>query len=99
VIQPATPVLSSAGLLSPLGGSTSIVPSAAMVAAAIPAGEPQPQAQTPKKKKAAPGVGTVAGGGAGAGTGGGPSGGGGGGTGKKRGRPPEGLPPVVVASA
>jgi transcriptional activator SPT7 len=92
VIQPATPTLSSAGLLSPLGGSVSIVPSAtAMVA--IPAGSPQPQAQTPKKKKAAPGVGTGVGGGAGAGTGGG------GGTGKKRGRPPEGLPPVVVASA
>jgi transcriptional activator SPT7 len=94
-----TPVLSNAGLLSPLGGSASFVPSTtAMVAATIPAGEPQPQAQTPKKKKAAPGVGTGAGG-AGAGTGGAPSGGGGGGTGKKRGRPPEGLPPVVVASA
>lgn len=92
VVQPATPALSSAGLLSPLGGSVSIVPSAtAMVAATIPAGSPQPQAQTPKKKKAAPGVGTGVGGGAGAGTGGG--------TGKKRGRPPEGLPPVVVASA
>ena len=100
VIQPATPVLSSAGLLSPLGGSASVVSSAtAMVTTAIPTGSPQPQTQTPKKKKAAAGVGSGAGGGAG-GTGGGPSGGGGGtGTGKKRGRPPEGLPPVVVASA
>jgi len=89
VMQPATPVLSSAGLLSPLG--VSVAPSAsAMVATTIPTGEPQPQAQTPKKKKATAGGGT--GGAGGAGTGGG-------GTGKKRGRPPEGLPPVVVASA
>jgi transcriptional activator SPT7 len=90
VMQPATPVLSSAGLLSPLG--VSVVPSAsAMVATTVPTGEPQPQAQTPKKKKATTGAGPGAAGGAGTG--------GGGGTGKKRGRPPEGLPPVVVASA
>jgi len=82
VMQPTTPVLSSAGLLSPLGG---------LVAPTISTGEPQPQAQTPKKKKATTGAGTGAAGGAGTG--------GGGGTGKKRGRPPEGLPPVVVASA
>jgi transcriptional activator SPT7 len=89
VMQPATPV-SGAGLLSPLG--VSVAPSSsAMVAATIPTGEPQPQAQTPKKKKATTGAGTGAAGGAGTG--------GGGGTGKKRGRPPEGLPPVVVASA
>jgi transcriptional activator SPT7 len=62
----------------------SVAPSAsAMVATTIPTGDAQPQAQTPKKKKATTGAGT----------------GGGGGTGKKRGRPPEGLPPVVVASA
>jgi len=90
VMQPATPVLGSAGLLSPLG--VSVAPSASgMVATSIPTGEPQPQAQTPKKKKATTGAGTGAAGGAGTG--------GGGGTGKKRGRPPEGLPPVVVASA
>jgi len=91
VIQPTTPVLSSAGLLSPHGGSALVAPSAtAMVATTISTGEPQPQPQTPKKKKAATGAG-----GAGTGTGGSS----GGGTGKKRGRPPEGLPPVVVASA
>ena len=90
-VMPATPVLSSAGLLSPLG--VSVPPSAsAMVATTIPTGELQPQAQTPKKK-ATTGAGTGAAGGAVAGTSGG------GGTGKKRGRPPEGLPPVVVASA
>jgi transcriptional activator SPT7 len=90
VMQPATPVLSSAGLLSPLGVSIA-APAPAMVATTIPTGELQPQAQTPKKKKATTGAGTGATGGAGTG--------GGGGTGKKRGRPPEGLPPVVVASA
>ena len=90
VMQPATPVLSSVSLLSPLG--VSVAPSApSMVASTIPTGEAQPQVQTPKKKKATTGAGTGAVGGAGAG--------GGGGTGKKRGRPPEGLPPVVVASA
>lgn len=97
VIQPATPVLSSAGLLSPLGGSAPVPSATAMVAAAIPVGSPQPQAQTPKKKKAAAGVGTGVGAGSGGGSGGGGTGGTG--TGKKRGRPPEGLPPVVVASA
>jgi hypothetical protein len=89
VMQPATPVLNSAGLLNPLG--VSVAPStSAMVTTTIPAGEPQSQAQTPKKKKATTGAGAGAAGGAGTG---------GGGTGKKRGRPPEGLPPVVVASA
>lgn len=87
VMQPVTPVLSSTGLLSPLG--VSVAPSASAMVATIPTGEPQPQAQTPKKKKATTGAGTGAAGGAGTG----------GGTGKKRGRPPEGLPPVVVASA
>jgi len=100
VVQPTTPVSSSSSLLSQLGGSTSTLSSTtSMAPAATPAGEPQPQSQTPKKKKAAPGAGSGAGGGAGgtgAGTGGGP---GGGSTNKKRGRPPEGLPPVVVASA
>jgi transcriptional activator SPT7 len=90
VMQPATPVLSSAGLLNPLGVSVA-APASAMVATTTPTGEPQPQAQTPKKKKATNGAGAGAAGGAGTG--------GGGGTGKKRGRPPEGLPPVVVASA
>jgi hypothetical protein len=91
VMQPATPVLSGPGLLSPRG--ISVAPSSsAMVATTIPTGEPQPQAQTPKKKKATTGAGTGAAGGA-------VDWNGGGGTGKKRGRPPEGLPPVVVASA
>lgn len=99
---PSTPALSSVGLLSPIAGSM------VMSTAATPSGEAQSQGgQTPKKKKAAPGPGPGAGasaGGTGAGTGGNSGGGGGGsggggGTNKKRGRPPEGLPPVVVASA
>ena len=85
VVPPATPVL------SPQTPSVSLVVSGgAGAATAMPAAESQPQAQTPKKKKAASA--SVGGGAAGAGAGGG-------GTGKKRGRPPEGLPPVVVASA
>jgi|SRR6267142_1915318 len=100
VVRPMTPVLSSPSVMSQLGVSASVIPSAPTMAAVVSStGEPQPQPQTPKKKKAAPGAGTGAGtgaGGAGAGTGGGPSGGG---TNKKRGRPPEGLPPVVLASA
>lgn len=101
VQQPMTPVLSSPSVMSQLGGSASVIPSATptMATAVVSTGELQPQPQTPKKKKAAPGAGAGAGtgaGSAGAGTGGGPSGGG---TNKKRGRPPEGLPPVVLASA
>ncbi|KAI0253661.1 hypothetical protein BJV78DRAFT_1152789 [Lactifluus subvellereus] len=86
MVLPVTPVL------SPQTASVSLVVSGTAAAAtAMPAAESQPQAQTPKKKKAAgASVGSAA---AGAGAGGG------GGTGKKRGRPPEGLPPVVVASA
>ncbi|KAI9507752.1 hypothetical protein F5148DRAFT_1202423 [Russula earlei] len=99
VVQPTTAVLSSAGLVSPLGAAASTVTSAtSTVAGVISAGELQAQAQTPKKKKATPGVGTggTGTGGTAAGTGGVS---GGGGPSKKRGRPPEGLPPVVVASA
>jgi transcriptional activator SPT7 len=89
MMSPATPVL------SPQTASVSIVVSATpAAAAATPSTETQSQTQTPKKKKAA-GAG-LGGAGVGAAAGGG---GGGGGTGKKRGRPPEGLPPVVVASA
>jgi len=95
VVKPTTPVLSSPSLLSQLGGSATMIPPATVATAA---GDPQPQSQTPKKKKATPGAGAGAGGagGTGAGTVGGP---GGGSTNKKRGRPPEGLPPVVLASA
>jgi transcriptional activator SPT7 len=86
MMSPATPVL------SPQTASVSIVVSATSAAvAATPSAETQ---STPKKKKAA-GAGL---GGAGAGAAA-AAGAGGGGTGKKRGRPPEGLPPVVVASA
>jgi transcriptional activator SPT7 len=89
MMSPATPVL------SPQTASLSIVVSAtSAAAAATPTTETQSQAQTPKKKKTAGAALGGAGGGAGAG-----AGAGGGGTGKKRGRPPEGLPPVVVASA
>lgn len=97
VVQPTTPVLSSPSLLSQLGGSM-IPPAATMAPVTAAVGDPQPQSQTPKKKKATPGAGAGAGGagGTGAGTVGGP---GGGSTNKKRGRPPEGLPPVVLASA
>lgn len=99
VVQPTTPVLSSPSLLSQLGGSATMIPPAtAMAPVAVVAGDPQPSSQTPKKKKATPGAGAGTGGagGTGAGTVGA---GGGGSTNKKRGRPPEGLPPVVLASA
>lgn len=95
VVQPTTPVLSSPSLLSQLGGSATMIPQATVTTVA---GDPQPQSQTPKKKKATPVAGPGAGGAGGtaAGSVGGP---GGGSTNKKRGRPPEGLPPVVLASA
>jgi len=97
VVQPMTPVLGSTTMLSPLGGTSSVIPPAMpMASAAMPTGEPQSQVQTPKKKKAALGGGAGTGG-VGAGTGGGS--GGSSNASKKRGRPPEGLPPVVVASA
>ena len=54
--------------------------------------EQQQQPLTPKKKSATPVVN-------GAPPGSGSGSGGGGGTAKKRGMPPEGLPPIVVASA
>jgi hypothetical protein len=94
VVQPTTPVLSSPSLLSQLGGS--MIPPATMAPGTAAVGDPQPQSQTPKKKKATPAGAGAGAGGTGAGTVGGP---GGGNTNKKRGRPPEGLPPVVLASA
>ncbi len=83
VIQPVTPLLSSAGLLSPSRGSASVAPSATAMVATT-IPSGEPQPQGQTPKKKKAATG------AGTGTGG---------TGKKRGRPPEGLPPVVVASA
>lgn len=93
VVQTATPVLSpqmpSASV--PLSASSVVLSTTGM---ATPTMTPAPEQHTPKKKGApgpSPGVGAAAanGGGPGAGSG----------SGKKRGRPPEGLPPIVVASA
>ncbi|KAI9441880.1 hypothetical protein H4582DRAFT_1421945 [Lactarius indigo] len=88
MVQPATPVLSPQMASAPTPISASVVLSApTMTGMATPTGAtPAPEQQTPKKK----GTPTAA-------ASGGP--GAGGGTGKKRGRPPEGLPPIVVASA
>jgi len=65
------------------------LPSVVLSGMVIPAA---PEQHTPKKKGAQPGAG-------GGGTANGGPGAAGGGSGKKRGRPPEGLPPIVVASA
>ncbi|KAI0301716.1 hypothetical protein B0F90DRAFT_1717263 [Multifurca ochricompacta] len=115
VAQVETPVPSSAGVSSPQMTLASIATSSMTITAGAGATSPvadlQTQTQSPKKKKSTPGAGTgtgtsagagsagSGGGSGGSGSGSGSGGGGGGGTGKKRGRPPEGLPPVVVASA
>ncbi|KAH9020108.1 hypothetical protein EDB84DRAFT_1515737 [Lactarius hengduanensis] len=94
IVQPATPVLSPQMTSASALVSASVVLSApTMTGMTTPTGAtPVPEQQTPKKKGAnGAGVGTAAA------ANGGP--GAGGGTGKKRGRPPEGLPPIVVASA
>ena len=96
VVQPATtPVLSPQLASTPAPVSASVVLSAPhMIGMTMPTIAPAPEQHTPKKK-GAPGTGA---GGAAPAANGGP-GAAGGGTGKKRGRPPEGLPPIVVASA
>ncbi len=108
VVQSATPVLSPQMSSASAPVSASVVLSATATATtgmATPmttaGATPAPEQHTPKKK-GAPGVGPgVGAGGAAAAASGGPgaAGAAGGGTGKKRGRPPEGLPPIVVASA
>lgn len=97
VVQPATtPVLSPQLASTPAPVSASVVLSAPhMTGMAIPTIAPAPEQQHTPKKKGAPGA--SAGGAAPAANG--APGSAGGGTGKKRGRPPEGLPPIVVASA
>ncbi|KAH9066066.1 hypothetical protein EDB83DRAFT_2381286 [Lactarius deliciosus] len=94
-VQPATPVLSPQMTPAFAPVSSSVVLSAPGMT--TPTGAtPVPEQQTPKKKGAnGAGVGTAAAANGGPGAGGAA----GGGTGKKRGRPPEGLPPIVVASA